>query len=180
MTSLSSVLLSNLKLKILAPSYRHGPRPPVYASNHPSLLKRTIVKSLLNLPSIRDLYGKVTFANKFPYLWRFSSLKETKSSLVSIMYTGQKTFFHFTGPWDRYFADFGCPNIRIHLSKENKMLPKQILTLRPVGSPMQLVFTYWRPTFHAWLQTWPPRYVTFFGKTHTNNDLLSVRKLTDS
>ena len=55
------------------------------------------------------------------------------------MYTGQKTFFHFTGPWDRYFADFGCPNIRIHLSKENKMLPKQILTLRPVGSPMQLV-----------------------------------------
>ena len=32
MTSPSSVLLSDLKLKIFAASYRHGPRPPVYAS----------------------------------------------------------------------------------------------------------------------------------------------------
>ena len=64
---------------------------------------------------------------------------------------------------------------KIHSSKENKMLPKQILTLRPVGSPMQLVFTQWQPAFHSWLPTWPPRYVTFFGKTYTNDDPLSVR-----
>ena len=37
MTSPSSVLLSDLKLKIFAASYRHGPRSPVYASNRPSL-----------------------------------------------------------------------------------------------------------------------------------------------
>ena len=81
MTSLSSALLSNLKLTIFAPSYRHGPRPPVYASNRPSLQKRTILDSLLNLTSIRVLYGKDTFTNKFPSSLKIFIIKRNKIQL---------------------------------------------------------------------------------------------------
>ena len=49
--------------------------------------------------------------------------------------------FHFTCPSDKYFADFGCPNIKSTRPK-NKTLPKQISTLRRVGLPMRLVFYF--------------------------------------
>ena len=59
--------------------------------------------------------------------------------------------------------------------------PLQGSTLRPVGSPMRPAFTQWRLNSHAWSPTWPPRSVTFFfGKTYTNDNLLSFTKLTDS
>ena len=88
---------------------------------------------------------------------------------------GPKTFFSPHLSIAQVLCRFWLSEHKIHSSKENKMLPKQILTLRPVGSPMRLVFTQWQPTFHSWLPTWPPRYVTFFGKTYTNNDQFSVR-----
>ena len=69
-------------------------------------------------------------------------------------------------------------------SKENKMLPKQVRHLQPVGLPMRLVFFILlsgNQLFTTGCQPGPQdNYVTFFGKAYTNDDPLFVRKLTDS
>ena len=134
----------------------------------------------MNLTSIRVLYGKVTFANKFPSSLKIFNVKRNKIQVSFDNVYRAKTFFSLHWSMGQVLCRFWLSEHKIHLSKENKTLPKQISTLQPVGSPMQLVLTYWQPTFQAWFPTWPPRYVTFFGKTYTNDDLLSVRKLTDS
>ena len=48
----------------------------------------------------------------------------------------------------------------LSLSKENKMLPKQVSTFATCGftnATSFFYFTKWQPTFHSWLPTWPPR-----------------------
>ena len=60
-------------------------------------------------------------------------IKEVKSEVGRA-----KPFFHFTCPWDRYFADFGCLNTKSTRPKKKKTAKTEWLWLTKVSRRKQV------------------------------------------